>query len=102
MEYNETIASELEPLLPKFFVNARNDLETLRKALAEGRLIDVQRIGHSLKGAGLGYGFVGLGEIGKAIETEAATKNTPEVLTQLFSRLEDYLDSVRVTLQDEN
>jgi HPt (histidine-containing phosphotransfer) domain-containing protein len=82
----ESIAQELEPLLPMFLDNARNDVQEMRKALAENRIIDVQRTGHSLKGAGMGYGFQGLGALGKAVEQEAAGRGDAEILQKLFDK----------------
>ncbi len=97
----EVIDKELEPLLPKFFANARVDVQSLRDALQNGQIREVQRFGHSLKGAGLGYGFKGMGELGKAIEDEAAQKGDPATLTKLFDQMDDYLDNVRVILREE-
>jgi HPt (histidine-containing phosphotransfer) domain-containing protein len=51
------VASELRELLPRFLANRRLDLEQLREALARGDFEEARRIGHSLRGAGGGYGF---------------------------------------------
>jgi len=62
----EIIDADLEPLILKFMSNTQRELAELRKALAEEDFSTVQRLGHNTKGAGFGYGFKGMGGLGKA------------------------------------
>ena len=91
----EHIDADLEELIPKFMINTRNDVAGLRRALEAGDFETVKRLGHSTKGAALGYGFLGLGEIGLKIETVAPGKNRTQ-LSSLVAEMEHYLDHVQV------
>lgn len=93
----ERISSDLEPLIERFMENSLNDLSAMRASLKHGDYDTVQRLGHNAKGSGLGYGFNGLGELGKSIE--ASARNRDETgLVQKLDELEAYLKNVEVQL----
>lgn len=62
---------DLEELIPGFLDNRRRDVEKLRAALAAGDFATVRITGHSMKGAGGGYGFQPITDIGAVIERAA-------------------------------
>lgn len=95
VHYQEVIASDLEPLIPQFLDNSMGELERLRQALANGDMETVAMLGHSMKGSGLGFGFMTMGELGMAIE-EAGKAGDTAVCQSMVDRMEDYLQNVQV------
>jgi HPt (histidine-containing phosphotransfer) domain-containing protein len=91
----ERIESELMGLVPRFLDNARMDLEEVVKALSVKDLKALSRLGHSLKGAGAGFGFNALADIGKRLE-EAAKASDLAAIDALILAFESYLATVRV------
>jgi HPt (histidine-containing phosphotransfer) domain-containing protein len=93
------VASELRELLPRFLANRRLDLEQLREALARGDFEEARRIGHSLRGAGGGYGFDEITRLGADIERCAKAGGRRD-LAELVARLAEHLDRVEVTFEE--
>ena len=89
------IDPDIADLVPGFLDNRRRDVERLRALLASGALADVRLIGHSMKGAGGGYGFDEITEIGAAIERAALAAETATIEAGI-ERLADYLARVDV------
>jgi PAS domain S-box-containing protein len=58
-------------ILPEFVHGADARVETMSAALAEGRLEEVGRLAHQLKGAGGSYGYPSITEAAKALEFNA-------------------------------
>ena len=48
---------DLEDLIPGFLENRRKDIVEIGSLLASDDYETIQRLGHSMKGAGGGYGF---------------------------------------------
>ncbi|MFQ5863997.1 MAG: Hpt domain-containing protein [bacterium] len=94
------VDSDLEDLIPGFLKNRYGDVEVIKKLLKEEDLAEIQRLGHSMKGSGGGYGFDEISEIGKGIEEAAKNCNTQEI-EKLNNILAGYLSSVKVVYQDE-
>lgn len=94
------VDSDLEDLIPGFLENRYKDVEVIKKLLMEEDVSEIQRLGHSMKGAGGGYGFDEISEIGKRIE-EAAKIGDVGKLERLNNTLAGYLSSVKVVYQDE-
>lgn len=89
------VDADLEPIIPQFFETRAADVEALRKALSVGDFESARFIGHNMKGAGGGYGFEGISDIGKELEAAAKAKDAAAIkmyLTQLI----DYLKRVRI------
>jgi Hpt domain len=84
---------ELEDLIPGFLSNRRNDVVTIRALVADGDFDTVRLLGHSMKGAGGGYGFDPITDLGGVIE-EAALKGNVARILDTVSELEDYLARV--------
>ena len=92
-----TIDPDLADLVPGFLDNRRRDVAKLEALLASGNFADIRMIGHSMKGAGGGYGFDQITEIGDALE-RAALATDERVIRDGIDRLADYLARVDVVL----
>ena len=90
-----TIDSNLADLIPGFLDNRRRDVDKLKALLATSNFADIRLIGHSMKGAGGGYGFDTITEIGAAIERAALDADIAGVQDARV-RLIDYLARVDV------
>ena len=93
-----SIDPDLEPLIPGFLDNRRNDIEILTAALNAGEFATVQSTGHSLKGVGGGYGFALISEIGAELENAAKRQDAEAIQTQIDA-LRDYLDNIEVVFE---
>ena len=94
------IDSDLEDLTPGFLENRQNDTVVIDRLLQSGDLAEIQRLGHSMKGSGGGYGFDEITDIGAKIEEAAKESDREEILRQ-NERLSQYLQNVKVVYQDE-
>jgi len=94
MRRSVQVSGELRDLIPRFLANRQVDLGQLGDAVARGDLEEARRIGHSLRGAGGGYGFDEITRLGAQIEARAKAGGAglPEVVRELA----DYLASVEV------
>jgi len=91
----EFIDPDFEELLPRFFEVSMEDLEKMQAALGEGDFETLNRLGHTTRGTGCGYGFKGMGEIARAIELAAKTCDF-EGGREHIGRLFQYLEQVQV------
>lgn len=87
----------IEDLIPGFLENRRTDIDALREAVETGDMAIIENLGHTMKGAGGGYGFNKITELGDAIELAARQKDGGRVL-QLVQELEIYLDNLEVVI----
>lgn len=85
-------------LVPRFVEVCRQDCAALRDAFADGRWSDASRIGHTLRGAGGGYGLDEITRLGQTIQ-EAAEARDRAQLSALAKRLDDYLAAVSRVLR---
>lgn len=92
------IDSELEDLIPGFIQSRHNDIKALQFAVESGDFETVERLGHSMKGNGAGYGFEGISAIGAALEMAGKEKNGPKSLDQI-ANLDLYLSNVVVVFE---
>jgi len=99
--FTARVEAELEDLIPRFKDLTRKDVANMRAALDIGDFETVRRLGHSLKGAGLGYGFEVLSQIGQRIEQAAKAANAAQILAALSDILE-YLDQVKIEYYSED
>lgn len=90
---------DLAELIPGFLNNRRRDVDKLRTLLAADNFADIRMIGHSMKGAGGGYGFDPITDIGGAIE-RAALAPDRVAIEQGIAQLADYLARVDVVMGD--
>ena len=89
------IDPDLADLVPGFLNNRRRDVEKLRAQLEGGNFADIRMIGHSMKGAGGGYGFDPITDIGAAIERAALAADSA-TMEQCIAQLADYLSRIDV------
>ncbi len=86
---------ELADLIPGFLMNRRSDMRTIERALGTRDFDLIKRVGHVMKGAGAGYGFDAITELGDGIEHHAEIRNTKGIRDALV-QLADYLDRLKV------
>lgn len=85
----------LEEIVPGFLDNRRRDVQTIETALQENNLVQIQIIGHRMKGDGGGYGFDAISTIGAALE-QAAAREDQSAIQRHTAELIDFLDRVTV------
>jgi HPt (histidine-containing phosphotransfer) domain-containing protein len=85
----------LKDLIPKFMDHQVRHVHFLKAAVLAGNFADIKTLGHQMKGASGGYGFLILGEYGKKIERLAEEQNVEE-LDETITELESYLSSIIV------
>ena len=73
-------------------------LGILANALGENDYGTIWTVGHGMKGAGAGYGFAGITEIGAFIEQGAKVRDCAQVRLGI-KRLEHYLDHVDIVYE---
>lgn len=86
---------DLEDLIPGFLENRNLDVAKLRSALDDNDFVNLQSIGHSIKGVGGGYGFDLMSELGADIESAAKENNANEIREKI-NQLDDYLQRVEI------
>ena len=86
----------LSDLIPGFLENRRRDVRTIEAALTLGDYQAIKHVAHQMKGAGGGYGFDAISEIGSALEQAAVRKDGAGV-GRLTAELAAYLKNVRVS-----
>ena len=90
-----SIDPDIEDLVPGFLANRGRDVLRLEALVAAGAYTDIRLLGHSMKGAGGGYGFDRISELGAAIEGAALREDGADVLAQ-SAALADYLARVEI------
>ena len=82
--------------IPAFLEHRRQDVVTMLAALARGEFEPVERLGHSMIGAGAIFGFQAITDIGAALERDARSsdKNASHLRV---SELSLFLDSIELT-----
>lgn len=99
MEKSERIIVKADPdlqdLMPGYLENRRQDIETINQALNSSNFELIQRLAHSMKGSGGGYGFDGITEIGAAMEL-CAKECRAEGIKEQLANLNQYLEKVEV------
>jgi len=93
------VDADIADLIPGFLNNRAKDVATLRDRAERGDFDAVRMLGHSMKGAGGGYGFDRISEIGATIETAAGRTDARSVLAAADA-LEDYLARVEITFEE--
>jgi len=86
---------DIAELIPGFLENRRKDIAAMLDAVQRGDFESVRVLGHSMKGAGGGYGFDAITEIGAALEQAAKQRNAVEIRNRVHE-LSRYLDQVEV------
>lgn len=86
---------EIADLIPGFLNNRQKDIENMELCLKDGNFEHIERLGHSMKGSGAGYGFDGISEIGKVIEIAGKGKDV-EGIKKGIEALKDYLARIEI------
>ena len=89
---------EIQEIVPIFLQNRRDDVESILKDLQHGDFETIRVLGHSMKGAGGGYGFDGITDIGHYLEQAAKERNS-EMVRKQVECLADYLERVVVAYE---
>lgn len=83
-------------LAPGYLAKRRNEVPTLRSALARGDFETLYSIGHQIKGSGGGFGFDRITEIGGNLEASAKAQDTAAIEHEITA-LQVYLDCVEIS-----
>jgi PAS domain S-box-containing protein len=89
------VDEDIEDLVPEFLEGRHDDVKIIREAIQNNDFVNIQRLGHDMKGCGQSYGFDEISVIGKHIETAAKTSNAQEILSW-NDQLENYLGTLKV------
>ena len=89
------VDKDLEAIIPQFMENREEDIKKINKLLEEDNYTEIERIGHSMKGSGGGYGFDKITEIGKEIEEGAIEKDEEKIVNKI-NELKKYLEEVEI------
>jgi len=99
MDKKEKIVVKVDPeiadLIPGFLNNREKDIKTMESCLKDGNFEQIERLGHSMKGSGAGYGFKGISEIGRFIEIAGKEKNVKKI-KEGIEDLRDFLNRVEI------
>lgn len=93
-----TVDEEIEDLVPGFLENRHRDVKTLEEALEKGDYETIRSLGHKMKGAGGGYGFDAITDIGMALENAAKDSDAQEIQGRI-QELTHYLEHVEVVYE---
>ena len=88
----------IEEIVPIFFEKLNEEIDAALQSLEQANYEDIHIWGHNLKGAGSGYGFDPISEIGKSLEQAAETQNSEEI-HKLVDELSTYLAQVDVVYE---
>ncbi len=89
------IDPDLEELIPGYLNNRRKDIESILQALQSDDFATIERMGHTMKGSGSGYGFDFISAIGMTLEESAKERSAQRIQTSV-NELTDFLDRVEV------
>jgi len=89
------IDPDLADLIPGFLEGRRRDVTAILEALEKNDSETIRILGHDMKGAGGGYGFDAITDLGRSIE-EAAKNGDGEEIKRKTAELSVYLDSLDV------
>ena len=89
------VDADLEPIVPRFLELRREDIEAIKNNLEKADFEAIRIIGHSMKGAGGGYGFDYITELGMGIENSAKESDKVEI-RRLTDELIEYLENIEV------
>jgi HPt (histidine-containing phosphotransfer) domain-containing protein len=90
---------DIADLIPKFISNRQKDIVAIETALSQNDFEKIRILGHSMKGAGGGYGFHAVSEIGKNLE-EAAKDADSDRIRKGILELTEYLRNVEVVYDE--
>lgn len=83
----------LAAIVPEFLDHRQADVIRLEDAIASGNFVQIDAIGHAMKGTGGGYGFPVISDIGRRLELAGRERDT-DAASQCLRDLAAYLSSV--------
>ncbi|WP_319764772.1 Hpt domain-containing protein [Maridesulfovibrio sp.] len=89
------INEELRELIPHFVMHQFDELQQMESCLRSGDLIEVGRLGHSLKGAAANFCLDPLSRLGMAIQ-DVSKLGMNEALVPLVKKYRFYLDELKI------
>ncbi len=92
------VDADLEDLIPGFLENRRQDVKSIIDALEKTDYETIRVLGHSMKGAGGGYGFDTITDIGRHLEGAAKEGNSAEI-RKWVNELSVYLERIEVVFE---
>jgi len=92
------VDAELEDIIPVFLENRYKDIKSMLESLKQSDYESIQILGHNMKGAGGGYGFDAITDIGKSLEQAAKDKNS-EKIRKLVGELSTHIERVEVVYE---
>jgi PAS domain S-box-containing protein len=93
-----TISQELKELIPEYLLNRSKDIQTIQECLLKQDFLTIERLSHSMKGSGAGYGFNKISAIGLDIESAAKHKNEKCIVHSL-TKLDYFLKNITIKYQ---
>ncbi|MCI4626509.1 MAG: response regulator [Candidatus Magnetoovum sp. WYHC-5] len=81
--------------IPDFLTDISKDIHDMKDALKNGDYDIIRTLGHRMKGAGGGYGFDLISDIGLALEDASTDKNAQKI-DKLLNELSSYLENIEV------
>lgn len=88
-------------VLDRYHVRRQNDLDTCRKSLATGDFLTIERVGHTLKGNGITFGFPELSLLGEALESSAQAQDSERIAMQLAQLAQWIANRARSASRDQ-
>lgn len=92
------IDPEIRDLIPVFLDHRHQDVVQIQDCLCKNDFGTIENLGHSMKGAGAGYGFDAISDIGALIERAAKGRDSTGILNAA-SALAIYLSRVVVSYE---
>ncbi|MCP4352459.1 MAG: response regulator [Desulfobacterales bacterium] len=89
------VYSMLKNILPRFIENRQKDIRAIGEALEKDDYEAIRVMGHSMKGAGGGYGLDPVTDMGLSIEQAAKNRN-PEEIQTCTRELANYLGRLEI------
>jgi HPt (histidine-containing phosphotransfer) domain-containing protein len=89
------VDADLEDLIPGFLQRRQQDLRDFRDALSKADFVQIQKLAHTLKGVGGGYGFDTITSISRQIHEAAENERVDKIEAELEA-LTNYLERVEV------
>ena len=90
---------DLKDIIPRFLEIRQEDITSIVSALEDENYKIIVKAGHSMKGAGTGYGFDYITEIGKSIEDAAKEKEAAEI-RRCLKKLTVYLENIEIVYRE--
>lgn len=89
------IDNSLEHMVPSFLEHRQEDVSTITQALQDNEYERIRISGHNMRGSGSAFGFDGISDIGRSLESAARAEDTAEIRC-LIDQLISYLGQVQI------